>query len=338
MIYNMIEGSSAMNLNENYSNAGFESYLRNPCQMFTIDLSHATLLEAIDKMSEIKSRMSPNYAKRMKSLIYHLKTIQNKFHCVLEPMHVTDIFWSNFIPYLLNQGLALSSIKTFCSQLKTSLEWASKHGARISDSYDMVKIPSYCHQQIALTPDEISHIAHFDVSTINRRSQYRRNMEEVRDMFVLSCNLGQRFSDMKRIDNTCFDRNIFTIVQQKTGMKARVDIERMAMDRNTTYRLLEKYNYKAPSPTDISGFDRYIKQLLKYIGGEFVEEVKQETKINGYIDTKMVPKWKLIGSHTARRSFITNNVLRGYTPLEIMRASGHKSYSSFEKYLCYFDD
>lgn len=155
-------------------------------------------------------------------------------------------------------------------------------------------------------------------------------------MFILCCNLGQRFSDMIRIDKTCFDHSIFTILQQKTGVHVRVDIERMSIDRNTTYKLLEKYDYRAPLTTNISGYDRYLKELLRYVG--FDELVKQETKINGHIEISYEPKWKLIGSHTARRTFATNNIIKGLKTTEIRRATGHKSESSFEKYICYFDD
>ena len=88
----------------------------------------------------------------------------------------------------------------------------------------------------------------------------------------------------------------------------------------------------------VSMYDRYVKQLLKYIGKEFNQTVKRETKINGHIKVDFYPKWKLVTSHTCRRTFITNNVMRGYNAMEIMRASGHKTYTSFEKYLCYFND
>ena len=40
----------------------------------------------------------------------------------------------------------------------------------------------------------------------------------------------------------------------------------------------------------------------------------------------------------ARRTFAANNILRGLKASEIRRATGHKSESSFEKYICYFDD
>lgn len=325
-----------------YNKSDFMSYLQNPKSSFVIDLSSATLIECVEAMVRVKIKMSPCYGKHFSSLLYHLRGIERNFGCTLMPSHITDVFWCNFIPYLISEGLALSTIKTSCSQLKTALEWSARHRAAISDSYDILKIPPYCHQQIALTPDEVSHIYHFDVNTIDRNRQYKHNIERVKDSFVLACNLGQRHSDMIRIDKSCFNRNIFTILQQKTGTSVRVDIERMALDRNTTYSILEKYNYKFPityrSKGDISAYDRYIKQLLRYIGKEFNQEIKRETKINGVVEVEYVPKWKLISTHTSRRTFITNNVLRGLQSLEIMRASGHKSFSSFEKYLCYFND
>lgn len=339
--YTVNESESVYGIN-NYNQNDFENFFRDPFHDLTIDLSDATLLEVIDSLISVKNKLSPSYGKHFSSLKFQLKNLQNDFKCVLMPYHVTDVFWCNFIPYLLSKGLALSSIKTCCSQLKTAIGWAAKHNARISGSYDILKIPPYCHQQIALTMDEVSHIYHFDVSTIERNAQYRKHIERVKDMFVLSCNLGQRFSDMVRIDRTCFDRNIFTILQQKTGTHVRVDLERMALDKNTTYKILEKYDYYPPlkqkEKSDISSYDRYVKQLLKYIGKEFDEQIKRETKINGHIKVEYYPKWKLISSHTGRRTFITNNVMRGYNAFEIMRASGHKTYTSFEKYLCYFND
>ena len=201
-----------------YTDSDFFSYLNNSQNsIFTLDLSNATLLEVIDELVKMKSKMSPNYAKSFSTLRLHLRGIERQFSCSLMPHQITDVFWHNFIPYLLNKGLALSSIKKVCSQLRTALDWGARHRAKISPTFDMVKIPPYCRQQVALTPDEVSHIFHFDISTIKRRPQHLRKLEVVRDMFVLSCNLGQRFSDMIRIDKTCFDRNIFTILQQKTG-------------------------------------------------------------------------------------------------------------------------
>lgn len=322
---------------DDFSARIFANYLnQTKNQAFVLDLSNASLLEVIDELISMKSKMSPNYGRGFTCLINNLKLIEQQFNCTLKPYQITDVFWNHFVPFLQQKGLALSSIKTMCSQLRSALDWASRHQAKISPTFDLIKLPSYCHQQIALTPDEVSHIYHFDISTIDRRPQHLRKLESVRDMFVLSCNLGQRFSDMIRIDKTCFNRNIFSIVQQKTGNHARVDIDRMSIDRTTTYKILEKYNYLSPLTTDISCYDKYLKELLSYIG--FDEMIKRETKVNGYIEVENTPKWRLIGSHTTRRTFATVNVLRGFRMAEIRRATGHKSESSFEKYICYYDE
>ena len=320
-----------------YSGKDFKDYLNmSRHSTFVLDLSNASVLEIIDELIKMKSKVSPKFYKTYSTLIYNIKALQVEFQCVLMPHQVTDLFWHNFIPFLLNRGLAFSSIKTVCSQLRSALAWGARHQAKISMSYDVIKLPSYCHQQIALTPDEVSHIYHFDLSTVKRRPQHIRKLERVRDMFVLSCNLGQRFSDIIRIDKSCFDRNIFTILQQKTGTYVKVDIDRMSIDRATTYKILEKYDYKSPLTTDISCYDKYLKELLQYVG--FDEMIKRETKINGFIEVTYTPKWKLISSHTARRTFATVNVIRGYRQSEIRRATGHRSESSFEKYICYYDD
>ena len=50
------------------------------------------------------------------------------------------------------------------------------------------------------------------------------------------------------------------------------------------------------------------------------------------------PKYKLVSSHTCRRTFATINVLRGFHEAEIRRATGHKTSEAFSKYLWYFDD
>lgn len=320
-----------------YSNVDFQNYLSSSKDTVDfLDLSKASILEIIEELIKMKSKISPIYSKSYSSLIYHLKALEKQFNCTLMPHQITDVFWHNFIPFLFKQGLSLSSIKKACSQLRTVLNWGARYNAKVSPTYDVIKIPSYCRQQIALTPDEVSHIYHFDLSTIDRRPQHIRKLEKVRDMFVLCCNLGQRFSDMARIDRTCFDRNIFTILQQKTGTYVRVDIERMSIDRNTTYKILEKYNYQPPFPSSISGYNKFLKELLQHVG--FKELIKRETKVNGVVEVTYEPKWKLISSHTARRTFATNNIVRGLKTSEIRRATGHKSESAFEKYICYFDD
>ena len=45
------------------------------------------------------------------------------------------------------------------------------------------------------------------------------------------------------------------------------------------------------------------------------------------------PKWEMIESHTARRSFCTNMCLKGMSTQDIMHFSGHKTEKEFLKYI-----
>lgn len=308
-------------------------------QTFVLDLSKASVNEIIDELIKVRISTNPKADKQYFSLRKQLSNLETSFGITLMPEQITDIFWSHFISFLINEAnLALSSIRTICAQLKSILAWASRYKCCVAPSFDKFKVPSYRRTQVALTPDEVSHIAHFDISTINRRPQHLRTLELVRDTFVLACSLGQRYSDIIRIEPDNFDRNIFSITQQKTGNRARVDIDKMAIDKTTVYRLLQKYNYKCPTTTDTTNFDKYIHELTKYIGGEFMEPIRYERKVNGIVETKYVEKWKLISSHTGRRTFATVNVLRGYAEAEIRRATGHSCSTSFERYICYGDE
>ena len=314
----------------------FGVYL-NSAQVFTLDLANATLLEIVDEYIKFKSIQNPNSYKRFSSLIYRLKRIEEAFNCVLTPSQITDIFYNHFIAYQLDSNLALSTIESNCSQLSSILKWSTRYNCKVSPSYDEFKVSDYKTPKIALTQDEVSHIYHFDLSAINRRPQLIKTLEKVRDHFVLSCNLGQRYSDMIRINADCFDKNLFRIMQQKTGNKCKVDIDKYALDKKTVYKILQKYNFKAPYTATIYNYDKHLKELFMLIGGEFKELVRYEVKVNGLVIEKYKEKYKLLASHTARRTFITVNTLRGFTPTDIRMASGHKTIMSLEGYQCLED-
>jgi integrase len=229
------------------------------------------------------------------------------------------------------------------------LNWSSKYGVKLNPSYSEVDIPNYIPSKISLTPDEISHIYHFKIGQdecYNFRTKkvmkMRRNkiktLEKVRDMFVLSCNLGQRYSDMIRISPENFRNGIFSIVQQKTGNKCYVPINTMSIDSRITFAILDKYCYYAPYSGDINNYNSYLHQLLYHIGEDFMDDIFIDNKINGVITRDSKRRYELISSHSARRSFATINTLRNIPRNKILRATGHSSEKAFNRYICYDDE
>lgn len=88
----------------------------------------------------------------------------------------------------------------------------------------------------------------------------------------------------------------------------------------------------------ISGqkFNVYIKECCKIAG------INTPTTISRFsgqkrID-KTVPKYELITSHTARKTFVTNSLILGMKEMVVRNITGHKKESSFKRYVKIAED
>ena len=312
----------------------FRSYLEHSLRdPFTMNLKDCSLTEIITACIKAKSKLHPHYKESLGCLTHNLHILEEYYHISLQSEQITDVFWGYFIAFCEQRGLKLSTIETMCNQLRSILNWAVKYNATVSPTYTDFDIKRPRNQEIALTADEVSRVTYFDIDRFyaDRRSDFRETMHRVRDMFVLSCNLFQRHSDMVRIDPGCFERNIFRITQQKTGNLAIVNIDLYSIEPKTTYRLLEKYGYRAPYTATIGNYNYYLHQLMRDVG--LVDPVRIEERHQGKLIAKNIPKWKLISSHTARRTAITVNVIRGHNVHELRRCSGHTDLRVFDNYV-----
>mgnify|MGYP003289754021 FL=1 len=315
----------------------FGTYLSHPESLGGgIDLSDSSVREIILAYRSYRRTLNPSF--NNDHILRRVDQLEEEFSCILMPSQITDVFYANFIQWAHEKGNCFSTIKLYCNQLKSALNWASRHGCKLSQTYNVYEVPRYFKSRVALSQDEISHITHFDVSRVARRPQYRRTLERVRDMFVLLCNLGQRYSDIRRISPENFERNLFRIIQQKTGNRAVVDIDRYAIVPKLTYSLLKKYGYRSPYTSSVSNYDRYLHSLLREIGEEFNDTVITEVKVGGVVNRSENQKWELCTSHTGRRTFISYNVMRCPTEAEVRKCSGHKSAKTFERYISFDED
>ena len=311
--------------------AYLERSLRDP---FTINLEGCTLMDVIRTAVREKSKLHPNYGSSIGCLKHNLGLLEEQYRVALMPVQVTDIFWSYFIAFCQGRGLKCSTIETMCNQLRSILNWAVKYNAQVSPTYGDFLVPNAKSWKIALSADEVSRVAYFDIDRFyaDRRKDFRNTMHKVRDMFVLSCMLYQRHSDMVRIEPACFERNVFRIVQQKTGNLAVVDIDRYSIEPKTAYRILERYGHTAPYKGDIGNYNFYLHQLMKDVGLDDPVRI-EERGADGKMVAVTKPKWQLVSSHTARRTAITVGVLRGHNIHALRRCSGHTDLRVFDEYV-----
>jgi integrase len=150
--------------------------------------------------------------------------------------------------------------------------------------------------------------------------------EVVRDVFVLGCFTGMRFSDYSTIDTTAIRNNRLEFVQKKTGGKVTIPIHPVV---NT---ILKKYNNVLPPVPENNEFNRIIKLVGEKLPSLHVPFTKQVTYKRERIELVEM-KYAFLQTHTARRSFCSNEYLKGTDPLIIMSISGHKSHKSFMRYI-----
>lgn len=308
-----------------------------------IDCSNMSVVECIVEYIKYKSASlkRSSIMCHYPSIIYYLLKIEYENNIVLMPTVMGNLFMTQFEKYLRMHNLCTNTIMSMVGSLKAALKWSALYGSRLSIDINGYKIKeSDSKPKISLTYEEICKIYYFDFENTNISRTKRKTFEKVRDHFIMSCFLGQRFSDTIRITksnfiNTTYDT--FKITQQKTGSKAVVSFNKIFGEYPVIVReILEKYDYNAPYTGTMSTFNSCLHEICRLAG--LTEEVKYETKVQGVIIEKTYKKYELITSHSARRTFITQAVRRGLHTQQIKRASGHTTEKSFGKYVIFNDD
>lgn len=233
-------------------------------------------------------------------------------------------FYHDFTDYLKQDkkfgvntvGKHIANIKTFLGEatergVNTKLDYKSKRFKVITETVD----------SIYLTEDEILKIYNHDFSK-NKR------LERTRDLFIIGCYTGLRFSDFSQLTTDNIKGELITVKTQKTGEKVVIPLHW------TVKNILAKYSETAKGlPRDLSNqrMNDYLKEIGREV--EINEQIHRIHTKDGLKVTTNVSKWELITTHTARRSFATNLYLTNFPPISIMKITGHRTEKSFMKYI-----
>jgi integrase len=212
-----------------------------------------------------------------------------------------------------------NTVKGQIEKLSAMLHKAVLYGYPINNTFSEIKIKEEEPSAIFFDQIEIARLYYFKGLT--------RFQEQIRDLFIVGCCTGLRYSDYSRLEASHFINHLSQIQIKtiKTGTVVKLPVHRFVKE------IWDKYNGSMPKSHCIQYFDRYIKLVCKEVG--FDEDVLWERTVGTQVVRKVVKKYELIGSHTARRSFATNTFLAGIQPYRIMLITGHKSEKSFFKYI-----
>lgn len=229
-----------------------------------------------------------------------LETIDLKFY------HVFDQF-------MIDKGLNPNTRGKHFKEIKAILREADNRDYKVNYSFQKkgFKVIRKQPDNVYLSEDEIIKISELKLTP---------GLERVRDIFIMACFVGARHSDWYQIKKDSFitikERELLRIKQTKTSDIIHIPIHTVVRS------MLNKYNGTPPPVITNQKFNEALKLIGKKAELGWVN-----------IGDKRVEKWTELSTHTARRSFATNAYLSGMDVYQIMKFTGHKSESSFLRYL-----
>lgn len=291
--------------------------------------------EAPDRRDRITGRcLSPNNIQQYKATFQHLKDFAYKKRCKdFDFNDINNDFYNDFVLYLqeeqkdINDDNKLFVVKKEFTQntvgkhiriLKLMLNEATSMGVNDITVYNSFHVFTEDVDSIYLNETELQSLFDYDFN-----NQYF--LDRVRDWFLLLAWTGSRFSDLSKIKTTDIKDDFISFRQQKTNNKVVIPLHPIVKS------ILEKYKFKMPDPISNQKFNEYIKEVARLAGIDKIESLTRTE--GGNLVTYKEPKWKLVSSHTGRRSFCTNMFKRGIPTLTIMSISGHKTEKAFLRYI-----
>jgi integrase len=220
----------------------------------------------------------------------------------------------------IKNGLALNTVGKKIQTLKIFLNEATARGINTNLKYQSSRFMAVTEgsENIYLNVQEIEAIYNLDLSD-------KPKLDRVRDLFIVGCWTGLRFSDWHKVRPDNIENGFITLTQGKTGNPVVIPIH------PTVEKILDKYDGNLPKPITNQKFNEYLKQVAKL--ADFQEAITKQITRAGKKQTTVYLKWQLVTTHTARRSFATNMYKAGIPSITIMAITGHRTETAFLKYI-----
>lgn len=234
-------------------------------------------------------------------------------------------FSNDFSKYLIEVlTYSTNTIGSQVKNLRTFLNDATEKGINTNLAYKVKGFKKVYEdaENVYLNTDEIQILFDLDLSK-------KPKLERVRDLLIVGCWTGFRFSDFTTIAPEDIRNGFIHKLTIKTNERVVIPIHKQV------FEVMKRYKDKTPNslPPPISNvkMNEYLKELCELAG--FNEKVTIHFTKGGKKVVETYQKYELVSTHTARRSFATNQYLSNFPIISLMAITGHRNEKSFLKYI-----
>jgi integrase len=240
------------------------------------------------------------------------------------PLEFADIdinFYNRFVKYLTEYPLATNTVGKEIRTLKRFMNLATLGGENTNLLFKSTefKAPKKKIKHVYLTEQEVNALYEMELGTDLKR--------EIRDLFIIGCRTSLRVSDYAKVINDNIESTGLICIPetQKTSEPAYIPVHWQVSE------ILKKYKGLPVIHADQT-INRIIKQVCRQAGiKNKVPDTRQGR--NKISEDLLVPKYELIGTHTGRRTCITNMYLEGFDLYYLMSLTGHRSIETLIGYI-----
>lgn len=282
-------------------------------------------------MRESKPQKRAKTIKSYNTTLNRLTDFSNKYHLGEDFASIKLDFYNKFVHFLLTEKkYSINGAGTHIKNLKLFMGESLDRGLHNNTAFHHAKFKNLKEdkEQIWLNIKEIKAIYKLDLT-------YTQRLENVRDIFIVGCSTGLRFSDFSRLKKEHIISDNIEIVPQKTKT---ISLNPVVVPiLGYVPEIFAKYERKIGKILPRVPTNQKMNVYLKEIG--LLAKINELTKNPRYKENDpdkekpFVPKYALISTHTARRSFATNAYLMEIPIYYIMQVTGHKTETAFLRYI-----
>lgn len=283
-----------------------------------------------------------NKKKEWDNSSYHkLRAVQTQINEMSPKLlmdNITADTLDEFQNFLIGKGFLNSTVKKHMSYFLQILKWAYekgylKHGADIlkhkTAKLEMAKPKAVNY----LTWEEFERLFYYEFKP------GESHLELTRDRFCFCCSTSLRYSDMEILKKADFDDydnpTAFSFVSKKTHDSLTIFLNKYSKALYQKYKDVptkdglmfppksnQKMNDNLKVIAEMLGFTRNITKM-QFCGKDRIDDTQRLCDV--------------IGTHSARRTFVVHALEMGWSPQLVMTYTGHESYDTLRPYIAITD-
>lgn len=220
-----------------------------------------------------------------------------------------------------------SSVRKQLNFLNWFLNWAANKGYNTKKEYLSYKpkLKGSDTKIIFLTIEEIALLKNIKLP------ENKAYLDRVRDVFLFQCYTSLRYSDVSNLKRHNIKNDRIEVKTQKTFDSLTIFLDKGSKEILNKYK---EYHFKDDLALPVISNQKmnvYLKELCKIAG--FDDPIDRPYHKGGVRYSDVKPKYEWVGTHTGRRSFISNALASGMPPHIVMKFTGHSDYKSMEPYI-----